>query len=423
VTPAKTETLRIEDLRHPVLNEVQRRALADAERAPLQLTVDAVLDAARRRTGLTDFGPDDFVERLALLLDETAWDGATRLAQLSTFNRMVNKAIDRLLTRELVARHPEIRDEPIAAPIVVAGLPRSGTTHLLNLMAADSRLQSMPYWEVLRPVALMPEDEPGPDGVDPRWSRAKRAWEQAQRMNPYAAAHHPMDPGHISEDGELQLADFSSYVWEFSIHAPNWRDYYLSHDQTPHYEYEKLMMQVLQWQRGEAKRWVVKAPQHFEQLTAIMNVFPDALVVFTHRDPVASLQSIVLSQSYTARFKERAAPDLDYHLEYWSDRYGRLLDRYLADESVVPTQQRVDVLFHEFVGEDVATVERILDRAGMPADTRTRAELEQFMASHERGAYGRLVFDLRGDYGADPAAIRERYTGYTSRVPVRLEVS
>ena len=85
-------------------------------------------------------------------------------------------------------------------------------------------------------------------------------------MNPYAAAHHPMDPDHISEDGELQMANFSSYVWEFSLRAADWRDYYLAHDQTPHYEYEKLMLQVLQWQRGSRRRWIVKAPQHFEQL-------------------------------------------------------------------------------------------------------------------------------------------------------------
>jgi hypothetical protein len=417
-----TQTLKIEDLRQPVLNDVQRRALAEADATPLELTVDAVLAAARERTGLSDFGPDDFRARLELLLDEVGWDGATKLAQLSTFRRMVNKAIDRQLTLELVARHPEIREEPITSPLVVAGLPRSGTTHLLNLMAADTRLQSMPYWQVLRPVPLMPEDAIGPDGVDPRWKRVEAAWEQAQRMNPYAAAHHPMDPGHISEDGELQLADFSSYVWEFSVHAPNWRDYYLAHDQTPHYEYQKMMMQVLQWQRGTARRWVVKAPQHFEQLRAILNVFPDAMVVFIHRDPVASLQSIVVSQSYTARFKERGAPDLAYHLEYWADRYRRLLDRYMADEAIVPADQRFDVLFHEFVGDDVNTVKRIFDMAGMPVDGKASAELETFMANHQRGAHGRLVFDLRGDYDADPAAIRERYSGYVGRVPVKIEV-
>jgi hypothetical protein len=229
-----------------------------------------------------------------------------------------------------------------------------------------------------------------------------------------------MNPDHISEDGELQMADFSSYVWEFSLRAVDWRDYYLSHDQTPHYEYEKTMMQILQWQRGQTKRWIVKAPQHFEQLRAIMNVFPDALVVFTHRDPVASLQSIVTVNSYTARWREKVL-ELDTYLAYWSDRYGRLLDAYLRDVEVVPEQQRFDVLFHEFVGEDVATVERIYQAAGLDITNQARGELDQYMSGHPRGVHGQLVFDLRADFDADPAEIRERYSAYTERVPVAFE--
>ena len=415
------EDLRIADLRAPVLSEEQRQALADADATPFEVSVDAVISAAAAQARLDDFGPEDFLERLALLVDVVAWKGHTRLTQLSTIRRMVGKAVDRLLTVDLLKRHPEIRDEPIEAPLVVAGLPRSGTTHLLNLIAADSRLQSLPYWEVLRPVPLLPDDEVGPDGVDPRRLRAEAGWERLQRLNPYARAFHPMDPDHISEDGELQLADFSSYVWEFSLRAPDWRDYYLSHDQTPHYAYEKTMLQMLQWQRGERKRWIVKAPQHFEQLRAIMNVFPDALVVFTHRDPVASLQSIVTMQTYTARMRERSF-DPGYSLGYWSDRYGRLLDAYLRDVDVVPAAQRFDLLFHEFVGDDVAEVERLYAAAGLGATATARRELDSYMATHPRGHAGRLVFDLRGDFGVEPAELRERFRAYVEAVPVAVEV-
>jgi hypothetical protein len=412
--------LQITDLRAPVLNDAQRQALADAESTPLELSVDAVLSTAAGIARLDDFGADDFRERLALLVDVVAWEGHTKFAQLSTFRRMVNKAVDRLLTVDLLERHPEIHDERIEAPLVVAGLPRSGTTHLLNLMAADSRSQSTPYWEVLRPVPLLPEDEVGVDGVDPRWKRAEAGWEQLQRISPYSNAFHPMDPDHISEDGELQLADFSSYVWEFSLRAPDWRDYYLSHDQTSHYEYEKTMLKILQWQRGEAKRWIVKSPQHFEQLRPIMNVFPDALVVFTHRDPVASLQSIVTMNSYSARMREKVV-DLDYTLEYWTDRYSRLLDAYIRDVDVVPQEQQFDVLFHEFVGDDVATVERLYETTGIGVTESTRRELSDYMAGHQRGHAGQLVFDLQGDFGVDPAELRERYARYTDLIPVRAE--
>jgi hypothetical protein len=243
-----------------------------------------------------------------------------------------------------------------------------------------------------------------------------------QAMNPYAAAHHPMDPDHISEDGELQMQDFSSYVWEFSLWAPEWRDHYLAHDQTPHYEFEKTLLQILQWQRGERRRWIVKAPQHVEQLRPIMNVFPDAVVVFTHRDPVASLQSIATSYAYTARWRERE-PDADRAFAYWADRYGRLLDAYLRDVEAVPEAQRFDCLYRDFVGDGVGMVERIYATAGLDMTARSRGELDAYMADHRQGHAGRIAFDLRADFGVAPDELRERYRRYTDAVAVGVEVT
>jgi hypothetical protein len=418
---AATVELRY-DVTSTELAEWQRRALAEAERVPLELTVDAVLRQAREEARLDDFGPDDFLERLAVILDVVAWEGHTRHTQVNAYRRIVNKAVNRLLTFDLLQRHPEIHEQQIEAPLVVAGLPRSGTTHLLNLIGADSRFQSTPYWEVLRPVPLLPEDEPGPDGIDPRWLRCEQAWQAMLERNPHAWARHPFNPDHISEDGELQMQDFSSYVWEFSLYAPAWREYYYAHDQTPHYEFEKTLLKILQWQRGgEPKRWIVKAPQHYEQIVPILNVFPDAILLFTHRDPVASLQSIVTPRTAGALLREKTR-DAQRDLEYWSERYGHLLDCYLRDVPLVPEAQQFDVLFHEFVGDDVATVGRIYELAGLELTDRARTELGDYMAAHPQYAAGKYVFDLRGDYGVDPAEVRERYRAYTDQVPVRIEV-
>ncbi len=416
-----TETLKIPDLREPVLNDAQRTALGRAEGATIDLSEEAVLAAARDRSRLEDFGPEDFRERLALLLEAARWEGHTPLTQQAAFNWMAEKAANRALAVDLVKRHPEILAEPIEAPLIVAGLPRSGTTHLLNLIAADSRFQSLPYWEALRPIPIPAEDRPGADGIDPRWTRADRGWSAQQQMNPYANALHPMDADHISEDGELQMQDFSSYVWEFRLRAPEWRDYYLGHDQTPHYAYEKLMLQILQWQRGERRRWIVKSPQHLEQLVPIMNVFPDAVVIATHRDPVASLQSIATMVAYAGRTREKA-PDADAVFEYWSARYSQLLDSYLRDRDAVPEGQLFDCLFHEFVGDDVAMVERIYDLADIPMTDRAREELDGYMEVHARGHAGRVAFDLAGDFDADADAVRDSYRDYTDAVPIRAEV-
>jgi hypothetical protein len=422
VTRGSGEALRIGDLRAPILNEAQRQALEYGESTAVDLTTDSVLAGAIERARLDDFGPDDFLERLTLLLSEAAWEGHTALTQLSIHSKLIDVAVNRLLTQDLLCRHPEIHEQEIVAPLIVAGLPRSGTTHLLNLIAADSRFQSLPYWEVLRPVPLLPEDSVGADGVDPRWTRCQRAWEQMQVTNPYVKAYHPLDPDHISEDGELQLGDFASYWWEWFMRAPNWRDYYLAHDQRPHYNYEKTMLKVLQWQRGERRRWIVKAPQHFEQLRVIMDVFPDAMVVFTHRDPVASFQSIATMLAYAGRMRERVL-DVDAAYDYWLDRVARLLGAYLRDVDAVPEEQRFDVLFDQFMSDDVAMVERIYAKAGIAMTDVTRRELDRFMETHQRGQHGRIIFDLRRDFGVDPAAVREQFAAYCLRVPVATEAA
>jgi hypothetical protein len=116
--------------------------------------------------------------------------------------------------------------------------------------------------------------------------------------------------------------------------------------------------------------------------------------------------------AYSLRWREKVL-DLDYCLEYWADRYARLLDGYRRDREVVPAAQQFHVLFSEFVGDDVATVRRIYETAGIELTAQADRELHDFMANHYRGSQGQMVHDLRADFGADPAAIRERYSAYT----------
>src|SRR5205807_2288582 len=115
-------------------------------------------------------------------------------------------------------------------------------------------------------------------------------------------------------------------------------------DQTPHYEFENTMLKILQWRRGEKKRWVVKAPQHLEQLGPIMNVWPDATVVITHRDPIGALESTVTMHAYRDRTRVKRQ-DRQWILDYWTERYAVLLERYLRDREIVPPDQLVDVPF------------------------------------------------------------------------------
>jgi hypothetical protein len=425
------ERIRITDLGAPQLSEMQRMALEWCEQHPVELSIDSVLGAAVDRVQLDDFGPDDgsesWRERLCRWVEEVdSQRERTALGRRTIFNYCVRHAANRLLIHDTLHRHPEIHEEEIREPIIVVGLPRSGTTHLLNLISADTRLRSLPLWESYEPVPV-PGEKPDANGVDPRYARCQGEWEQLQATLPLLAAMHPMDPGHVHEEIELQSPDFSSYNLEWLARAPKWRDHYLATDQTPHYAYMRTALQLLQWQDGQAgrrrDRWVLKSPQHLEQLAPLLRTFPDATIVMTQRDPVSVVQSAATMLAYGSRMNYRST-DPSAYLDYWTDRMGRLLDAAVRDVALVLGEQRIDVPFHEFMADDVAMVERIYQVSRLPMTDEARAQIDAQMATHPRDKFGRVVYDLRADFGAEPADIRQRFTAYFDAFPrVRVEVT
>jgi hypothetical protein len=416
-----SDEIRIDDLADPVLNDVQRMGLEFGETQATELSVDAVCEAAAARTGLDDFGPDDFRERLEVQLSEMDADPErTGLGRMMMFGDCVRYASNRLRIRDLLTRHPEILEIPIEKPVIVIGLPRSGTTNLVNLLASDSRFRSMPLWESYEPVPD-PSEEPGPDGVDPRWTRCQEAWEAMQVGAPFVAAMHPMEPDHIHEELELMLPDFSSYNLEWVARCPRWRDHYLEHDQTPHYAYMKTVLQILQWYRPR-ERWVLKSPQHLENIGPLMATFPDATIVVTHRDPVAVVQSTITMVTYGARTSYRTTRP-DWYRDYWTDRIGRLLDASIRDRHLLPADRTFDVFFHEYMADEMGTIQRIYDAADIELTDQARREIESYQAAHPRGKGGRVVYDLRGDFSTTPDEVRARFDAYLDAFPdVRIEV-
>ena len=143
---------------------------------------------------------------------------------------------NRLLIEDLVRRHPEILDERIVAPIIICGLPRTGTTHLHNLMSADPALRSLPYWESLEPVLAEPE-RPAPGAPDPRLERTDMALSFLDTAMPYFNRMHEMTVEHTHEEIQLLAIDFSTMLFETTAPMPTWRDAYLARDQRPSYAY------------------------------------------------------------------------------------------------------------------------------------------------------------------------------------------
>jgi hypothetical protein len=407
--------IKITDLAHPELTEAQRAALEFCDKLDFEFSEEAVLGAASENTGLSNFGADDFRERLGLLLEEWSSDaGLTGVGRMMLHNKLVQHASSRLLIEDTLRRHPEILDLEIKAPIIVAGLPRSGTTHLLNLMAADTRFRSLPLWESYEPLPR-PGEVPLANGTDPRWQRCENSWQAMQANSPLMAAMHPMNPDHIHEELELMGPDFASYNYEWLSPSPRWRDHYLSHDQTPHYEYMKNVLKILQWRQGP-DRWVLKCPQHMEQLTVLHQVFPDATIAITHRDPVAVIQSAITMLGYGQRMNRKQV-ELGALADYWTDRIERLLRSCVRDRDTLPSQQVIDVPFRTFMNDDIATVEKVYRVAGMPFVDAIRKDLQAYMQSHPRGKEGRIVYDLEGDFGLQVETLRKRFDFYFERFP------
>lgn len=416
--------IRIDDLRAPRLDVLQRVARAGARLAPGRTIFSeaAVLDAARRRTGMNDFGHDDFRERLGLLLADYAADaGMSALGQRVVFADLVRYASNRLLIQDRLKRHPEILDEQIVAPIIVAGLPRSGTTHLLNLLASDTRFRSLPLWLSQEPVPL-----PGDARLkallrsDPRHVRSALRWAGMRHVVPHLAAMHPMEPDHIHEELELMGPDFASFLFEWTGLVPRYRAHAKAADQTPHYAYMKNALKLLQW-RQPAKRWVLKCPQHLEQLPLLLRTFPDATVVVTHRDPLAVIQSTATMLAYSHRMS-RMTVDAPAVARYWIERIEHLLRAAVRDRDVLPEAQSLDCPFHVFMADDLGMIGKIYAMAGVDMTASARAELQRYIDDHPRGRNGQVIYDLHGDFDVDVPALYERFAFYFERFPVKREL-
>jgi hypothetical protein len=414
-----TEPIRIDDLGDPQLNAEQRMALDYVGTLGIRLDAEAMLAEAGRRAHADDFGAPDFRARLDAMI--AAVEADTKLGPIGRMmiqQRTVRLLTARLLVEDLVRRRPEILDIELPAPIIVIGLPRSGTTHLVNLIAADRRLRSLPFWESLEPCPL-PGDGTARDGVDPRYARCQNEYEMQLQMVPLLPAMHHQYPAAIEEEIELLDIDFSAYTLEFYARVPAWRDLYFTLDQRAHYAYLKKALQVLTFLRGP-NRWVLKSPQHLEQIPALLATFPDATFAITHRDPVSVIQSAITMLAYGDRMR-RTSIEPEALAAYWVDRIDRLLRTCVRDRDLLPADRSIDVLFHEFMADDVAMVERIYERNHRPMTPEARADLDAFMVDNPRGKYGRIAYDLRGDFGLDPDEVRARFGYYFDRFPVIAE--
>ena len=420
-----TPLIHIDDMADPALTPELRAWREGPADFPCPLTADDVLARAVAETGLSDFGPDTgFRVRLAVILQALYEDlGLTRGGRVFVLQQAVRAMANRLRIEDLVKRHPEILNVPIDRPIFIAGLPRSGTTHLVNWLSRDDRLNALTLWESEEPVPAAPL---APGETDPRLARSAAYWGAFGALVPHMAAMHEMAANDIHEDNELLFMDMNCYNWEFSARLPRWTDHYLSHDRTISYAYEKKVLQVIAWQRGlrpgepGRRRWLLKSPQHMENLSAIKATFPDATMVITHRDPVDVLRSLTTMLGYSDRTR-RDPVDPPALARLWASRIERLLRECVAQRDAFGPDQSLDVLFHQYMADQENTARRVYQLAGLDLPPETEAKLLGYLAENPRHAHGKVVYDLEGVFGMSVADLRRRFAFYYDRFPVKQE--
>ncbi|WP_431240315.1 sulfotransferase family protein [Mycolicibacterium aichiense] len=417
----RPQPIRLTDLAQPVFPDAaqpMRDALAGYG-STLALTSEALLAAATERTGLTGWGDDGFRERLDVLtasLREEA--GLSDVGVAVVFEQLVGNLVNRLQLEALIAEHPEIEDIEIARPIIICGLPRTGTTHLHNLIAADPNMRYLPYWESLEPFPAPGELHHFPGSLrscppdQARRDRCTAGLDLIETMMPEFKRMHDMTVDHAHEEIQLLANDVSGMLFETTYYLPSFAAHYKSHDQRPSYGYLKRQLQAMQWLRG-GTRWVLKSPQHLEQFPTLYATFPDATFVVTHRDPVEVTRSMVTMIAYASRMAS-AQPDPVTIARYWLDRADDLFSGCLRDRDVLPADQSIDVRFTDFMADEQGTLSAIYAVADQPFDDEVRAAMADFIAEHPRGRHGEVIYDL-ADVGLDAGEVAERLGAYRAR--------
>jgi hypothetical protein len=411
VTDAATY-VRLDDLTRPRFSaEAQQILDVMAAMAPqCPLDADALHAHASADTGLHDFGPDDYRERLDVYLSALRdINGLHAAGVVNFYGQLLQVLKNRLLLTDLLSRHPEIDDIELRSPVVIAGLPRTGTTHLHNLLASAPTFRTMPYWESNEPFPLPAEDGVEPD---PRRLRMDVAVGVINIVMPHFALMHEMTTDHAHEEIQLLANDVSTMLMETLAEVPGWRDYYRAHDQTPHYEYLARQLKAMQFLRG-GRRWLLKSPQHLEQVPVLNRVFPDCIVVFTHRDPVPVALSMIAMITYSARMHRSPVP-VQQIAHSWISRLEQMLTALVRDRDTIGPERSIDIRFDDFMVDELGSAERVNALAGEPFTDEARLAIAGYLSGHRRGRLGNVETSYEM-FGLKEDDLRARFAPYVDR--------
>jgi hypothetical protein len=369
-----------------------------------------LLAEACAEAGLSDFGSGhrDGLRMLLRTYDENPFHERGRARNR---RQLVRWLVTRLRVIEAWRRHPEIRARAIRRPWFSTGLPRSGTSALFNLLAADPSARALRNWE-----ARIPEPLEGlaPGAPDPRRAALADSYERGRAQHRDFGAMHYTSVDTPEECVLLQGSSFSCVQTGVEVMLEPYASWYRTQPLAELYAYYADLLRLLDWQRP-GERWLLKSPAHLWGIRELFASFPDASIVWSHRDPIASIASICsMSHLLMRAWMDVDARELGPRV---LDFYATSLERGLAARDDCDPARFVDVHHDEIAADPIAVVDRIYARFERPLDRAARDAIECHARAHPKGEHGEHAYRLE-DYGLTPASVHRRFKDYCDRFHV-----
>ncbi len=376
---------------------------------------EALHREAREACGFDDFGDDEYLPGLRTLLESLDTEARlTSVGRMVVRSMIVEALVARLHTAHGRARFPECRDAPVAGPLVIVGLPRTGTTALQHLLAQSPDLQGLELW-----LASTPKPRPPREA----WARDAgfRACDERMRFvaerSPDLQAIHPMAADLPDECWRLLSQSFAHSSWQANTNVPGYARWWASCDMRPAYRQHRRNLELIGHREPE-RRWLLKDATHLFALDAFLDVYPDAMIVQTHRDPLKLVPS-VCSLCWAARRPLNESEDRARFgratLELWE---RAILAAHRVRQGRSP-EQFYDLPFERFASDPLGAVRDIHAYFDLPYDDEAEAAIRGFRERNPPGKHGEHAYALE-DWGLDAGEIRERFRPYVEAYDVMV---
>ncbi len=380
------------------------------------MTAEDIIAAACAKTGLSDYGDPAILDGLKRLLEAYAKEAKfTEFGTQMAHGDLINTMATRMKIEDWLARYPALLDQPITSPMFVFGLPRTGTTLMINLLASDPATRSFLRWEIADPI---PPAQPDELHAGPRYEAQQAKNQMALQYMPHIAAIHYEEADSPTECQFLMTPSFCAQVYESQADIPSYRRWFMHEaDYRPAFRFHKRILQALQHHAGG--RWTLKNPWHPLFLDTLSEVYPDARLVMTHRDPAEVVGSACSLIKYVRAIYSDEV-DLEGIGRSFIDTFKVMIDRAVAYKAKYGSDSILDVQYADTVSDPMGTVRRIYENFGEPLTPHAETAMQAFLAGNPKGKHGKHEYDL-AEFGLTRNQVRQEFADYIERfsIPVK----